>query len=316
MQTELHRHLDVSIRTETLLSLAQERGLEAQSTSLEQFKKKIVLRQPLSDLRSVLALFSLFQKVLDRPEVLERVAFEGVEDCWNEGTRNIELRYSPSFVSEYSMLSWDDSLTAFHAGIERAKAKYPQMRAGLICIATRDFGTESVDQTVEFFLKHPQRLIGLDLAGNETQFPCRLFENSFKKAVQQSAKITVHAGEAAGPENIWEAIELLGAHRIGHGVASIQDPLLLEYLIKNQVCLEMCPTSNWLTNAVSGFAEHPLPLLLRKGIPVSINTDDPGVFGVTLADEMEICRTQLGMSAEEIKKCNDFAYKATFLATH
>src|SRR5690349_1154333 len=98
LQTELHRHLDVSVRSETMLKLAQERGLESQSTSLEEFRKKIFLKKPLTDLASVLATFSLFQKVLDRPEVLEEVAFEVIEDCYREGTRKVELRFSPSFV--------------------------------------------------------------------------------------------------------------------------------------------------------------------------------------------------------------------------
>jgi len=203
MQTELHRHLDVSIRTETLLELAQKQGIEAQSTSLEAFRQKLIMTKPLADLRAVLAQFSLFQKVLDRPEVLERVAFEGVEDCWNEGTRKAELRYSPSFVSEYSQLSWEDALHALQRGIDRALSKFVGMKAGLICIATRDFGVEKVDETVSFFLAHSDRFIGIDLAGNEAQFPCHLFQNSFKKAIQQGAKITIHAGEAAGPENVW-----------------------------------------------------------------------------------------------------------------
>ena len=91
------------------------------------------------------------------------------------------------------------------------------MNAGLICIASRDYGPENVDKTIEFFLKNSNQFIGLDLAGNEANYPCRLFEASFKKAQQIGAKITIHAGEASGPENIWEAIELLGANRIGHG---------------------------------------------------------------------------------------------------
>ena len=119
MQTELHRHLDVAIRPQTLLRLAQERGLESQSTSLEAFQNKILIRQPLSDLNQVLSKFAIFQKVMDRPEVLERIAFEALEDCWHEGTRWVEFRYSPTFVSEYSKISWEDSLAAFQKGLAR-----------------------------------------------------------------------------------------------------------------------------------------------------------------------------------------------------
>ncbi len=313
VQSELHRHLDVSIRMETLLRLAQGRGLETQSTSLEAFRQKLVLTKPLADLSSVLATFVLFQKVLDRPEVLDQVAFEVVEDCWQEGTRAAELRFSPSFVAEFSHLAWDDVLSGFERGMKRALEKYPDMRAGLICIASRDYGAEAVDQVAEFYIKHRDRFAGMDLAGNEVQFPCRMFEASFKKIIAAGGKVTVHAGEACGPENIWEAIELLGARRIGHGISAIQDPALMRYLSEKKICLEMCPTSNWLTQSVPSFEEHPLPKVLRAGVPVTINTDDPTVFGTTLPQEIQLCWRKMGMSETELKLCQKHAMDASFL---
>ncbi|MCM2322014.1 MAG: adenosine deaminase [Oligoflexia bacterium] len=313
VQTELHRHLDVSLRLSTLLELAQARGLEPQSTSLEAFDKKVILRKPLSDLREVLSTFTLFQRVLDRPEVLERAGFEAVEDCWNEGTRKVELRFSPSFVSEFSKLSWEEVLAGFERGVKRAQAKYPEIQVGLLCIASRDYGPEFAEKTVDFFLKHQSRFVGLDLAGNEENFPCRIFEPAFKKAVKAGARITIHAGEATGPENMWEAIELLGARRIGHGIAAVRDPKLMEYLAKNRICLEMCPTSNWLTRAVPSFESHPLPQVLRAGVPVCINTDDPGVFAVGMADEARICREKMGMTEAEIELCHRHATELSFI---
>ncbi len=313
MQAELHRHLDVSLRPETLLALAQERGLEAQSTSLEAFRDKLILRKPLKDLSEVLGQFKLFQQVLDRPDVLERVAFEVLEDCWLEGTFKAELRYSPNFVGQYSGLSADESLAAFSSGIQQGLYQYPGMSAGLICIASRDYGPEDVDKTVEFYLKNMEHFIGLDLAGNEAQYPCRLFESSFKKARQKGARITIHAGEASGPENIWEAIELLGAQRIGHGVTCVQDPKLMELLRDQKICLEMCPTSNYLTQAVPSFELHPLPRILRAGVPVSINTDDPGMFGASLPDEIKICQTKMGLSQDEIDSCMKHAWNHSFI---
>ncbi len=313
MQIELHRHLDVSVRLSTLLELAQKKGLEAQSTSVSEFRKKVVLEKPLRDLKEVLATFSLFPKVLDQPEVLERIAFEVVEDCHQEGTEWVELRYSPSFLCESSKLSWDAALDSLENGIQKALKKFPKMKAGLICIAARDYGAQNVNDTVEFFLKHKSRFIGFDLAGNEAQYPCRLFESSFKKLKAAKTQITVHAGEASGPENIWEAIEILGAQRIGHGVKCVEDPKLMQYLAQHQICLEVCPTSNWLTQVVPSLAEHPLPKILRAGIPVTINTDDPSVFGTTLPQETRACREKMGMTENEIAACFDYAKNSTFL---
>lgn len=313
MQTELHRHLDVSTRPATLLQLAQEQGLEARSTSLAAFTEKLLIRAPMTDLSTVLAQFTLFAKVLDRPETMARVAFETVEDCYREGTRRVELRFSPTFATEFSRLPWEDALDGFESGMKRALALYPEMRAGLICIASRDYGVDEVARTVEFYLTHQHRFIGLDLAGNEVDFPCRLFAGSFRDLRARGARITVHAGEATGPDNMWEAIESLGAERIGHGIACVRDPRLMEHLRTNGICLEMCPTSNWLTQAVARIEDHPLPVVLRAGVPVSVNTDDPGIFGVTLPSELALCRERLRMTEAEIALCQKHALDATFL---
>ncbi len=311
--TELHRHLDVSVRTPTLLKLAQGHGLEGTSTSLEEFSKKFLLKRPLSDLNSVLSQFNLFQKVLDRPDILKQVAFEAIEDCWNEGTRQIEFRFAPSFLCEESHLSWDEALTAFEQGRDQALKKFPDMRVGFICIVARNYGIDEAEKIIAFFLKNQKRFIGLDLAGEERTYPCRLFEKAFLPALAAGAKVTIHAGEDSGPENIWEAIELLGARRIGHGISAVKDPLLLKYLAQHQICLEMCPTSNWITGATPSLAHHPIKAVLRAGAPVCINTDDPGIFGISLPYEREICHSQVGLSKDEIHQCDQFAATASFL---
>src|SRR5262249_7977514 len=115
------------------------------------------------------------------------------------------------------------------------------------------------------------------------------------------------------PENVWESIELLGATRIGHGVAAIRDRKLMDYLAKHSICLECCPTSNWLTRAVPSLEEHPLPQLLRAGVPVCVNTDDPTVFAVTLPHEIQICREKMGMTEAEIQSCFAHADHASFI---
>jgi adenosine deaminase len=172
---------------------------------------------------------------------------------------------------------------------------------------------DEVARTAGFFLRHQARFAGFDLAGNEAQYPCRLFEGAFRGLRAAGAKITIHAGEACGPENIWEAIELLGARRIGHGIASVRDPELMERLRRDSICLEMCPTSNWLTQCVPTLEAHPLPQVLRAGIPVCINTDDPGIFDVSLPGEVEVCRRSMGMTSAEIEQCFGHAERASFL---
>lgn len=318
-QTELHRHLDVSARLGTLFELAKRYGLIAGSTSEAAFREDVVLTRPLTDLKSVLDRFQLMQKVLQRPEDLERIAYETVEDCWNEGTRAVELRFSPGFATAESGLSWDECLDAFERGITAARTALPEMRVGLICIGSRELGIDSIAETVSYYLKHRTRFIGLDLAGDEEGYPSRLFEEAFRPAREMKSRnpgdvhITVHAGETGSPDSIWEAIELLGAERIGHGIACVKDPQLLRFLAERKICLEICPTSNWLTGAVSSLEAHPALQILRAGVPVSINTDDPAVFGVTLRDELFLCRSKLGFSDAELQSCLAVSYRSSFL---
>ncbi|MBC7385439.1 MAG: hypothetical protein H7301_04640 [Cryobacterium sp.] len=311
--TELHRHLDVSVRLSTLLELAQERGLVPLSDSLPEFRQKFILNEPMRDLATVLANFSLFPQVLDRPEVLERAAFEACEDAYQEGTRTLEFRYSPGFVTSHSKLPWIDTLDAFEAGLLRAKGLYPDLSVGLICIGSRDLGIDSIAESVDFFLKHQTRFIGMDLAGDEAEYPNRLYGEIMKPVVQAGASITIHAGEASGPDSVWAAIEYLGATRIGHGIRSIEDSQLLTVLRDRQIFLENCPISNRVTSAWLDYATHPFKTFLDFGIPVSLNTDDPGIFGNTLNDEIGIAREVMGVSDANIRKSFHLARKHSFL---
>ena len=163
------------------------------------------------------------------------------------------------------------------------------------------------------------RVIAVDLAGPEDGYPCRLFEDVFepvrraREVDPATVHITIHAGEAAGPESVWEAIELLGAERIGHGIHSFDDPELVRYLAEHRICLEMCPTSNWLTGAVDRLEDHPLRRALEEGVAATINTDDPTIFGVSLVDEVRLARRVIGLSAAQVAETFEIAAAWTFV---
>ncbi len=311
--TELHRHLDVSMRLSTLLELAQERGLVPTSTSLAEFEKEFILREPMEDLGRVLAKFTLYQQVQDRPDVLERVAYEVACDAFAEGIHKIEFRYSPGFITDLSKLPWIDSLDGFDAGLKRAQAENPGLKTGLICIGSRDFGMASIEKTIEFYLKHDDRFIGFDLAGDEALYPNSLYWHAMKPVVASGANITIHAGEASGPDSVWSALEDLGAKRIGHGIRSVEDPELMDYLREKQILLEMCPTSNRITSAWPDYSTHPFRTCFEFGIPVSLNTDDPSIFGNRLSDEIGIAKNSMRMSDVQIRKSFDDANAHSFI---
>ena len=300
---ELHRHLDVSLRVSTLLELAIERGLVTSGTSLELFSNEFLLKTPVKNLTDCLSKFELYQKVLDRFDVLERVALEAVEDCVREGLGGVEFRFSPTFISQYSRIPWLEILDGFESGLNKAKLKFPKFKVGLIVIASRDAGMSGVEKTIDFFLQHPTHFIGFDLAGPESGFPPRQYRELFKPLIEANANITIHAGEGESPDNIWGAIEDLGAKRIGHGISIITDSALIREAIKRNICFEMCPTSNYITACVIELSKHPIAPLLRQGLAVTLNTDDPGIFGVTIQDEIRVSQSAIGLSTREITKC-------------
>lgn len=312
-QYELHRHIDLSFRAKTLFEFAQAQGLVPQSTSLENFKKKFLITEPVKDLVACLKKFEIYAKVLNRPEKIIRITEEVIADCYAEGTRGVELRFSPTFLAQFSKLSWQEILDAFLIGQENAAQKFRDIKTGFICIVGRNAGPDTAAKVVEFFLENQKHFIGIDLADDEINYPCRLFAEAFKPLKNSNANITIHSGEATGPENIWEAIELLGAQRIGHGVTCIEDPTLMKFLAEKQIPLEVCPTSNWLTRVNATHKEHPLRKILRAGVPATINTDDPGIFATSLPQEIKICREEMKLSEEQMASCFKTAYEKSFL---
>lgn len=164
---------------------------------------------------------------------------------------------------------------------------------------SRTFGEAACQQELEAFLAHRDQITALDLAGDELGFPGSLFLSHFNRARDAGWHITVHAGEAAGPESIWQAIRELGAERIGHGVKAIEDRALMDFLAEQQIGIESCLTSNIQTSTVAELAAHPLKTFLEHGIRASINTDDPGVQGVDIIHEYTVAAPAAGLSASK-----------------
>jgi len=265
----------------------------------------------MGSLKEVLDCFVLFQKVLTTETILERVARETIEDVAREGIKTVELRYSPSFVSEYSQLDWRLALGAIERGISMG-SKATGVQARLICIISRDYGSNTADKTVDFAVAHKESFVALDLAGNEVDYPNPIFAGALRRARDAGFSITVHSGEATGPETVWQAIDELGAQRIGHGIHSIKDPELVKRLVRDRIHLEVCPTSNVNTRSVASWGEHPLRRLFDAGVRVSINTDDPGIFGVGLDEEVARAKKAFGFSEPELATINSMAFEDLF----
>ncbi len=312
---ELHRHLDCSMRLSTLIELAPRVGLELPKT-LREIQEGFQILTPMLDLDSVLKKFLNAQKVLASEEILTRLAEETCEDAFQEGIRMIELRFAPTFITDgHPNLNPLKITQAFHRGIETAMKKWP-IAAGLICIFQRNIDLETNRKILHFLLDHANLFCGADLADSEAAARPLAFQNLFREIQKKSIPITIHTGETPHAESVsWvrESVEYLGATRIGHGVQSIHSPALLEFLKKNRICLEVCPHSNYLTQAFPTYESHPLKKLYATGLRVTLNSDDPGMFGTNLTDEYFIAQSVHGFGPQEFTQMNQYGFEASFL---
>jgi adenosine deaminase len=315
-KVELHRHLEGSLRLSTLRELAVASGMSVPADELR-FKEHFVLSAPTSDLAAALNKFLLTQRLLSSEAILERVAFEAVEDAAREGIRILELRYAPTYVAlGHPLLKWDAIHAAILAGLERARREIPTVATGLICIVQRTSPLREAESVTRFAIEHRDTFIGLDLADDEERFDCAPFARAFEAARAAGLKITVHAGEAnyAGAARaVIDAVDRLGAMRIGHGVQVWRSEQAMEFIKSRRIPLELCPTSNWLTRAVPSLAAHPFVGLREEGVAVAICADDPGPFGIDLVNEYRVLSELHGLDAEDFTRINDLAAAASFI---
>src|SRR5207253_8278610 len=193
-----------------------------------------------------------------------------------EGIDYIELRFSPWFMAEPHGLDLAGVVAAVVEGIAEG-AQSTGLQVNLIGILSRTYGPEIARKELTALLTQGENIVALDLAGDEANFPPKLFTEHFRLARDEGWHVTIHAGESAGPESVWDAIKLLGAERIGHGVRAMEDPVLLGFLAEKHIGIEANLTSNVQTSTVADLASHPLRQMLVHGLLASINTDDPGV---------------------------------------
>lgn len=312
-KVELHRHLEGSIRLSTLVELAPQIGIAVTAQPQEQF---LVLR-PMQDLATVLNKFWLSQSILSSPEILSRITFEAVEDAQLDGITQLELRYSPTFIQKgHEALSFAQIHQSLLTGLQLAKLKYPQIQVGLICIIQRTLPLPIAEKVCRFAIENQDSIVGLDLADDEDAVPAKIFAPVFALAQKANLPITVHAGEsnsASAAQNVIDAIQVLGARRIGHGLQIINNPLALELVIKTKTPLELCISSNWLTHAINEIHLHPIRKLMAAGVAVTINSDDPGIFGISLSHEYELLSRIFNFSHQDFANCNHLAGKVSFL---
>lgn len=314
-KTDLHVHLDGSLRLETIIDLAAKYGVELPATEPEALRRAMHCGENTGSLVEYLKAFDITLKVLQTEESLYRVAYELVEDAAKENVRYMEVRYSPMLHTREG-LRLTTVVEAVLSGLYDGQRKFGTESNVIIC-GIRNISPESSLEMAQLAVAYKNRgVVAYDLAGAEYDHPAKHHLPAFQLVRANNINVTIHAGEAYGPESIHDAIHVCGAHRIGHGCRLREDGDLLAFLNDHRVPLECCPSSNVQTGAVHDLASHPLKLYHDLGLRVTVNTDNRLITDTTVSKELWITYSQMGFSLDEIKRILVNGVKAAFLPFH
>jgi adenosine deaminase len=311
-KVELHRHLEGSLRFETVRELVQAYGLEVPSTTHLRGLVQVGENEPLT-FENFLSKFATLRLLYRSPEIISRITIEAIADAAADNVRYLELRFTPVALGKSQGFSlaqvMDWVIEAAHQG-----EKEHGVTTRLIASVNRHEGVDLAAQVSHLAAgRKDQGIVGLDLAGYEPGFPAGPFAAAFRAAQEVGLHVTIHAGEWDRGENVAEAIHEVGARRIGHGIRLLETPEVLELARQNDIPFEVCLTSNHRSGAVEQLKNHPVRGMLAEGLNVTLNTDDPSVFGITLSDEYRLFCETLGFPLETLQQCVLAAARASFL---
>lgn len=313
-KVELHRHLEGSLRLSTLLELGRLRGLDLPLDDLAALAPHVTWNE--GEPRSLAHFLTKFRADWYKSyQDVERIAAEVVEDAVLEGIVHLELRFSPEHLSRKSGLS---PLGCIEAVVEAAQdqAQEAGMGLGFLITFTReryDFGLwkQLIDRAAEL---SDRGVVGIDLAGDEHHHPNADFERIIARAKDtRILAVSIHAGEGTSANQVRTAVEVLQADRIGHGLSAVEDASVVELLRHRRVALEMCLTSNYQTGCVDDLTKHPLPVLDKARVKVTLNADDPSIHQSTLIDDYDLAVTRLGYNLDDLQRLELNAVEAAFL---
>lgn len=295
-RSELHLHLEGSVDPATIQLLEPD-------LTLPEIDQHFVF----SDFAGFLQSFKWIAQRLRTPADYGTITTSLLKRLEAEGLRYVELTLAAGVV-----LWKQQDLEAIYQSVHEAAVASPlEVHWNLDSI--RQFGPELAQQVAEFAVRHRDNgVISIGIGGDEVGGPAHWFTDVYKYARANCLRLTAHAGETAGPDSIWSALAI-GAERIGHGIRAIDDPVLVAHLRDHQIPLEVCITSNVMTGAVPSLAEHPVRRLFDAGVPITLNTDDPGIFRTTLTREFEIARTHFGFTETELDSIKQNAERFRFV---
>ena len=314
-KTDLHCHLDGSLRLATLLDLAEKQAVRLPADTPEGVARALHMGQRCRDLEDYLSAFDVTLAVLQSDEALTRAAYELAMDCARENVRYLEVRFSPVLHTRMGLRP-TDIVEAVLDGL-RAARKESGIKSRVIICGIRQIDPVTSVRLAELAVAYKTLgVVGYDLAGAEEGHPSKAHHAAFQLILDNNVNVTIHAGEAYGPESIAQALHVCGAHRIGHGVRLREDGDLLNYVNDHRIPIECCPSSNVQTGAVTDMASHPFKFYLDFGLRVTINTDNRLITDTTVTKELMAVSKQFGLTVHDVRNVLVGGFKSAFLTFH
>jgi adenosine deaminase len=314
-KTDLHVHLDGSLRIETILDLAEKDNIPLPARDPIGLKAAMHCGENTGSLVEYLKAFDVTLRVLQTEEALYRAAYELATDAATENVRYMEVRYAPMLHTRKG-LSLTRVVEAVLSGLRAAQTDHGIISNVIVC-GIRNISPESSLEMAQLAVAYKGRgVTGFDLAGAEYDHPAKHHREAFQLIRNNNINCTIHAGEAYGPESVKQAIHVCGAHRIGHGCRLREDGDLLHYVNDHRIPLECCPSSNVQTGAVKDLQSHPLKLYYDLGLRVTVNTDNRLITDTTVSKELYLAHQHMGFSLTDLKQVVLNGFKSAFLPFH
>jgi len=314
-KTDLHVHLDGSLRAQTIVELGKKYGVSLPAPTAAGIEEAVGAGSHFGSLVEYLRGFELTLSVMQTEEGLERTAYELAEDAHRENVRYMEVRYAPMLHTQKG-LSLTRVVEAVLSGLRQAREDFG-IKSNVILCGIRNISSASSYEMAELAVAYKGRgVVGFDLAGAEANFPAKDHRRAFKLVRDNNINCTIHAGEAYGPSSIAQAIHDCGAHRIGHGCRLVENGDLLHYVNDHRIPLECCPSSNVQTGAVQNLAGHPLKLYFDLGVRVTVNTDNRLITKTSVSEELFRVHREMRVPFSDIKSIIMSGFKSAFLPFH
>ncbi len=309
---DLHLHLDGAVRTRTILEQAERLRVRLPARTVHGLEKHVTVGRDCRSLRDFLDRFDVFLPALRSAESMERIAYELCEDQARDGVVYFETRFAP-LLQDSGAFAMEDSVEAALSGLRRGERDFGVRWGMILCCLRQENPRLSLNTVGVARAFRTRGVVGVDLAGDEAA-PASSHAEAFRRARRADLPITIHAGEAGPAENIREAIEVLGASRIGHGTKLADDPRLVEEVARRGIAIEVCLTSNLQTRSVSSLSRHPFARLRKAGVRVTINTDDPAISRTTLSREYARAAKTFGLTRRDFGELYENSVRAAFVS--